>query len=94
MGSEAKLSQDIADFLIVVTFIEAHALRLRLRWLRAFDDEAVERGPHPFHVMPVGAIHRQPKGDAVGLRHQAALDPAFGAIGGVGASFFSPQAVP
>src|SRR5215471_7868032 len=79
MRGEPKLLQDIAHFLIIVAFVEAHALRLRHRWLRALDDHTVERGPHQFHVMPVGAIDHQPNGDAVPLSQQTALDPAFGA---------------
>ena len=94
MRGEPKLLQNIAHFLLVVSFIEAHALRLRLRGLRALDDKAVERGPHQFHVMPVGALQRQSNGDAVALRQQTALDPAFGAIGGVGAGFFPPRGAP
>src|SRR5262249_25860624 len=91
MRGEPKLLQDIAHFLIIVAFVEAHALRLRHRWLRALDDHTVERGPHQFHVMPVGAIDHQPNGDAVPLRQQTALDPAFGAVGGVWAGFFPPR---
>src|SRR5262245_23436436 len=94
MGREPKLLQDIAHFLIVIAFVEAQALGVRLRGRRAFGDEAVERSPDQFHVMPVGARHCQPNGHPVALGQQAALDPAFGAIGGIRAGFFPPQVVP
>src|SRR4029453_16311898 len=94
MGGEPKLLQNIAHFLIVIPFVEAHTLRLRLCWLRALDDQAVERGPHQFHVMAIGTLPHQAKGDAVALSQQTAFDPAFGAIGRVGAGFFPLPGVP
>src|SRR5262245_761494 len=86
MCGESKLRHDIAHFLIVVPFIETQALRLRRRWLRALDDEAVERGPHQFHIVPVSTSPHQSNRDTMALSQQTALDPAFGAIGGIGTS--------
>src|SRR5437870_11947826 len=42
--SETKLLQDIAHFLRVVTFVQAHALPLLRRWHRVLDDDAAEQG--------------------------------------------------
>src|SRR5215831_9872968 len=94
MRGEPKCLQNIAHLLIVVAFVEAHALRLCCRWLWALDDQAIERRSHQFHVVPVGARHRQSNGDAMAVSQQTALDPAFGAIGGVGAGFFPRQGAP
>src|SRR5712691_3467601 len=94
MRGETKLRQDIAHFLIVIAFVEAHALRLLLRGHRALGDHTVDRGPYQFHVMPVGALHRQPNRHAVAFGQQAALDPTFGAVGRIRAGFFPPQAAP
>jgi hypothetical protein len=91
MRGELKLHQEIAHFLIVVPCVEAHALRWRLRWLRTLDDKAVNRGPHPFHVMSVGTIQHQSNGDTMPLSQQTALDPALGAIGGMWPGFFPPE---
>src|SRR5919108_4530003 len=94
MGGAPKLLQDLTDFLIVVAFVQAHALRVLGCWRRMRNHEALERRPHQLHIMPVGAIHRQPHGDAVALGQQTTLDPAFGTVGGIWPGFFPLQAEP
>ena len=94
MRCEPKLHQDVAHCLIVIGFVEAHALRLLGRGLRALDHKTLERRPHQFHVMPVRPFHCQPDRHAVPLGHQAALDAAFGAVRGIRTGFFPPRAAP
>jgi len=89
-----KRRQGSAHFLIVGPFVEAHALRWRLRWLRTLDAKAVKRGPHALHVMSVGTIQHQANGEAMPRSQQTALDPALGAIGGMWAGCFPPRVAP
>jgi hypothetical protein len=94
MPCKAKFLQGITDVLIVITFVQAHALWLLTRGLRALDNDAIERSPHQFHVMPVRPLNRQSKRHAVAFGQQAALDPAFGAVGRIGAGFFPRRVAP
>src|SRR5262249_39397137 len=41
-----------------------------------------------FHIMPIGPCDDQAEGYAVRLGQQTAFDPAFGAVGRIGARFF------
>jgi hypothetical protein len=63
-------------------------LRLLRRGERTLHDQALERRPHQFHIMPIGAVQRQPQRYPMPLRQQTALDATFGALGGIGARFF------
>jgi hypothetical protein len=94
MGGEPTFLADIAAFLIVVPLVQAPPLRRLRRWGWTFDHEAIERGAHPLHVMPVGTIHRQPQGHTGALGQQATLHPAFGTIGRSWPGVFPPRAEP
>ena len=72
-----------------MTLAGAHTLGLVWTGRRSRHGQAVHRGPHQFHVMTVGPVHRQAHRNALGGQ-QATLDPAFAAVSGVGAGF-SPR---
>src|SRR5262245_60944361 len=94
MGREPELVQQLPYLVILIAVVQAHALCLLRYGLWPFDHEAVERAPHQFHVMPVGPIDRQPNRYAAAFGQQAALDPAFGAVGRIRPGFFPPRGVP
>ena len=58
----------------VVAFIQAHTLGLVWTGRRSRHGQAVHRGPHQFHVMTVGPVHRQTHRNALGFGQQATLD--------------------
>ena len=90
VGGETELVHDAAHLVKVVAFIQAHTLGLVWTGRRSRHGQAVHRGPHQFHVMTVGPVHRQTHRNALGFGQQATLDPAFAAVSGVGAGFFPP----
>jgi hypothetical protein len=94
MGREATFLQGLADVLLIVAFVQAQTLRLLRCWCRTLDHEAVERCPHPLHLMPVGAIDGQPKRHAAAVGPQATRDPAVGAGGWRRAGVLPLQAAP
>ena len=94
MRREAQCLQGVSDVLRVVTLVQAHARRLRLRGLRALDDDAIERRAHPCHVVPVCPIDHQSHGHAVPCSQQPPLDPAFGSVCGIRTRFFFLHAGP
>ena len=59
VSSEAKLVQRASHLVKVVAFIQAHTLGLVWTGRRSRHGQAVHRGPHQFHVMTVGPVHRQ-----------------------------------
>ena len=90
MSGAAKLVQRASHLVKVVAFIQAHTLGLVWTGRRSRHGQAVHRGPHQFHVMTVGPLHRQTHRNALGCGQPATLDPAFAAVSGVGAGF-SPR---
>ena len=73
----------------VVAFIQAHTLGVGLDWAPVADTgHAVHRGPHQFHVVAVGPVHRQTHRNALGFGQQATFDAPLAWVGGVGAGFF------
>src|SRR6266487_1068136 len=42
MGGEAEVVKDVAHLLVIVSLVQAHPLRLLLRWLRTVDDDALD----------------------------------------------------
>src|SRR5262245_39419939 len=81
MGCEAELVRDVLHLVIGVAQVQAQPLRLVGRWLGPFHGDALDRVTHHLHVRPVGAVHGQSDGDALGLDQQAAFGPLFGAAG-------------
>ena len=91
VAREAELGQGIAYLLVIITLVQAHALRLVRRWLRPLHDDTFQGGTHQFHVRAVGAGHDQTDGHTMAFGQQAPLDPVFTAIRGVGARLFPTQ---
>src|SRR6266545_1591297 len=92
VGRKAKLRQDRPHLVVVIAFVQTHALRLLCAGFGTRNHDAFDRGTQQFHVVPVGAVNRQPNRDAVALGQQAALDAALGAVGRIGAGLFPPRA--
>ncbi len=96
VGGEAELVHDAAHLLKVVALVQAQPQGRILRMglvrtgCRSRHGQAVHRGPHQFHVVAVGPVHRQAHRNALGFSQQAALDAPLASVGGVGAGF-SPR---
>ncbi len=56
MGGKAKFVEDVAHFIVVIPFIQAHALRVLLCRLRALNDDALDGRASQFHVMAVRSL--------------------------------------
>src|SRR5579871_596524 len=93
---EAELLQQRADFVVVISFVQAHPLGRVLGRLGTLGicRDALQRGLDQLHVVAVGAVDGQPQRNAVGVHEQTALDAPLGSIGRVFASLFPPQAAP
>lgn len=91
MTREAELGHGIADFLVIVAFVQTQALRLLRRWLRPLHDYACKGIAYQFHVRAVGAGDDETDGHALACGQQAALDTRFAAIRRIGAGLFPAQ---
>ena len=91
VAREAELGQGIAYLLVIITLVQAHALRLVRRWLRPLHDDTFQGGTHQFHVRAVGAGHDQTDGHTMAFGQQAPLDPVFTASVGLGPVFSPPN---
>ena len=87
MGRKAELAQDVADFVVVIPFVQTHPLQVVLGRLWTLDDDALDRRTQQFHIVAIGALNRQTNGYPMPFREQAAFDPTLAAIGGIGARF-------
>ncbi len=94
MRGEAELFQNLAHFVVVVPFVQSQPLRRFFGCVWPLHSDALDGGPHQLHIMPVGAINRQSNRHPMPLRQQAALDPAFAAIGGIAPGFFPRPVAP
>jgi hypothetical protein len=94
MRCEAKLLYRLPHFLIVLPFVQTHPLRALLGGAGPGNAHAVDGGFDQLHVGPIGPGYHQAHWHSLPCGQQAALDPAFGPIGGIGAGFFPPQAEP
>jgi hypothetical protein len=87
MGRKAELAQDVADFVVVIPFVQTHPLRVVLGRLWTLDDDALDRRTQQFHIVAIGALNRQTNGYPMPFREQAAFDPTLAAIRGIGTGF-------
>ena len=96
VSGEAELLQRAAHLVKVIApvsstgqaFVQAPALGLVRSGRRSGHGQTFHRGPYQLHVMTVGAVHRQTHRNALSFGQQAALDPAFTSVSGIGAGFF------
>src|SRR6185437_10099433 len=91
---EVELLGDRLHLVIIVAQVKAQTLRFVDCWLGTLDGDAVQRFLDHLHVGPVGAVHRQSDGDALGLGQQAAFAAFLGSVGGVFPRLFPPRGVP
>lgn len=99
MGRVAVGRDDFAHLLAIIARVQAQVLlgpgrRPRGSGLLHGGRLAHQCAFHQFHIVPVGPVKHQADGNALGLGLQAALGPALGPVGGVGAGFFPPRAAP
>ena len=88
VGRITELLDQIAHRVIVITFVQAHPLRMASAGLGAFDRNTLQRRLDQLAVMPIGAVNRQANRYAAGFRQQTAINAFFGPIRGIGAGFF------
>ena len=55
----AEFGGELADLIKVESLVEAESLRTSAGGLGSIDVDALDRRPRQFHVMPVGAVHRE-----------------------------------
>src|SRR5260221_9194229 len=91
MGGKAEVVEDIAYFLVIVSFIQAHPLRLCLCRFGPVYHGPRESRASQFHIMPIGSLDLHCNGHPMPLCKNAAFYPAFSTIGWVGTGFFSTQ---
>ena len=91
MSSKPKFGQNIAHFLIIIAFVQAHALRLLCAWFRTCDDNTLDGFARQFHSVPVRSINGQADRHAMSFGQQTALNTAFGPVSGVRTGVFAAQ---
>ena len=98
VGSESEPLQGMAHLGKVVApvsgtgqaLVKAHPQGMGWAGCWPLHWQAVHRGPHRFHVMAVGSLHRQSHRNARCFGQQATLDASLSPVRGVGAGFFPP----
>jgi len=94
VGDIPKLTGERADFVVVVTLVQAQPLRgVRLR-PRPVDRNTLEGRPGELEIIAVRAVHGQADRYAGGFAQQAAFDAALGPVGRIRADFFPRPAGP
>jgi len=58
MRRETKFAERIAHFLVIIAFIQTHALRLFSSRLGTVNHHALNRFSHQFHVVAMGSFNR------------------------------------
>jgi hypothetical protein len=87
--STAKFAHSRAHFLILIAFIQSHALRPLCCRLRSLRHNALDHRAHQLHVAACRPIHRHPDGDAMTLSQQRPFDARFPTISRIGGRFFT-----
>ena len=72
MGRKAELAQDVADFVVVIPFVQTHPLRVVLGRLWTLDDDALDRRTQQFHI--VARIENLGTRDITSLQVEAKLE--------------------
>jgi hypothetical protein len=88
MSGVAEFDNQLANLIIVVSFIQAKTLRFGTCRLRPINRNTFQCFPHQFEVVPIRPIHGYPDRDACAFRQQAALHAVFGPVCRIGADFF------
>ena len=84
MQREAELGGQLAHLGVVVTFVEAEALRTCLGRRRSRDDDAFQRRPRQFVIVAVGTGDADAYGDAGGVGKERAFRPLLARSVGLG----------
>jgi hypothetical protein len=71
VGREPELSQQLTDRVVVLTLVQAYALRLRWGGRRTLDGEAQERRRDHLAVVPIGPLDGEANGDAAAVGEDA-----------------------
>lgn len=93
MSCIPELTQNIADFIIIISLIETHFLRSALCRPWSSDRHAFDSFFRHFEVVPVCPIDGYTNRYAMSISEQAAFCPLFCAVCWVWTTFFFPRAV-
>ncbi len=88
MGGKAEVVKNVAHFLVVVAFVQAHSLRF---CLCRFGPVYYDPRESQFHIMAIGSLDLHRKGHSMPLCKHTAFHAALAAIGGIGTGFFPAQ---
>src|SRR5262245_36857927 len=91
VGSAAKLLQEVANFVIVIAFIQAQSVRCLGGRVRPLGGDTCNRLARHFEVIAIRAVDGEPDRHTLPVGENAALGARFPAIGGVLAHLFPPQ---
>lgn len=92
MSCITKLFYQISYLAIIITLIQAHALRLLLCRLRTLYRNTLNRGLCHFAIMSIGSIYRQANRNTGAFSQQTAFNTLFGPVRRVWSGFFPRQA--
>src|SRR5260221_698228 len=88
MSRKAEFQQGRIDLIVVIPFIQTHALWILPGWLGTLDNDTFDGRAHQFHVMAVGSLNHYCDRHSMALCQQTAFDSPLAAIRGIGPGFF------
>src|SRR5260370_34209661 len=91
VSRKAEFAKGLAYLLIVIAFVQTHALRQLLSWFWTPGGNALKGRACQLHISAVGSLNHQSDRHSVPFCEQTAFHPAFAAIGGIGTGFFPTQ---
>jgi len=91
MGGKTELQQEIPHFLIVISFVQAHVLRMFLSRFRTVYPDVFDRFAHQFHIVTIGPFYCQTHRHSVALGQKATFGALLAPVGGVSARIFPSQ---
>jgi hypothetical protein len=91
VSGETERAQQRPHLVVIVAFVQTHPLRLGFAWLRPLNDDTLQRRSYPFHIVPIGAIHRQTDPNAMPPGQQTPFRALFAAISRIVSVFFPAQ---
>ncbi len=90
VGRIAKLLYQITHRVIIITFVQAHTLRISLAGFGTFYRNTIQRSFNQLAIMPIGSINGQPNRHTGCVGKQTAFNAFFGPVRRVWAGFSPP----
>jgi nitroreductase len=91
MSGEAEVMKDVAHFLVIVSLVQAHPLRLLLARLGTLDHEALDSRAYELHIVAVRSLDYQTYQYSMPFRKDAAFHAALAPVGGIRTGLFPTQ---